>query len=127
MLFLLDMRLPDQSCPGLYPFHCGHWCWPHYRGLLVLGCERDSTGCEVPNSESPCDVFFFPCLGIDATNLIFRAEGLYYSQHVSVDGIYSFLCCLKLWTSLYGFPWVISLAMSPDYHNLRRGQIDNST
>lgn len=71
--------------------------------------------------------FFFPCLGIDATNLIFRAEGLYYSQHVSADGIYSFLCCLKLWTFLYGFPWVISLAMSPDYHNLRRGQIDNST
>lgn len=70
--------------------------------------------------------YFFQWLGIDAINLIFREEGLYYSQHASVDGIYSFLCCLKPWTFLYGFPWVISLAMSRDYHNLRRGQIDNS-
>ena len=90
MLFLLDMRLPDQSCPCLYPFHCGYWCWSHYRGLLVLGREKGSTGWEVPNSESPCGILFL------SMSRYWRNQ-----SHFQGGGAVLFAACLGGWYLLF--------------------------
>lgn len=118
VLFLLDMLLLDQSCPCLDPIHSGRWRWSYDRKLLLLGNARDGTCSEVSSCKS-FSMVLPRCSDLitDTWDLIFRAEGLFYSRPVSVGGIYCFLCCLQPWIIHCSFPSVIYLISCPDILN----------